>query len=262
MPFTGVSSIIKNKADKYAEAAVAAEQQKPSFAEVSDLDKAYYLDSIRKERNSFYLDSVSAEKVYLGYTFKEVQEKEINLGLDLKGGMNVMLEVQLSDLVRALSNYNESPQFNQALAIAKERETALGGNTDFITLFYEAWNEVAPEQRLAQIFGTIDLRDRINAQSTNDEVIAVIREQAESAVANSFNVLRNRIDRFGVTSPNIQRLGNSSRILVELPGGNRFPRVLDYLRESRGIPLSPGGQYYRKGLCGSGRGSDSRGTAR
>ena len=97
LSFTGVSSIIKNKADKYAEAAVAAEQQKPSFAEVSDLDKAYYLDSIRKERNSFYLDSVSAEKVYLGYTFKEVQEKEINLGLDLKGGMNVMLEVQLRD---------------------------------------------------------------------------------------------------------------------------------------------------------------------
>ena len=230
LSFTGVSSIIKNKADKYAEAAVAAEQQKPSFAEVSDLDKAYYLDSIRKERNSFYLDSVSAEKVYLGYTFKEVQEKEINLGLDLKGGMNVMLEVQLSDLVRALSNYNESPQFNQALAIAKERETALGGNTDFITLFYEAWNEVAPEQRLAQIFGTIDLRDRINAQSTNDEVIAVIREQAESAVANSFNVLRNRIDRFGVTSPNIQRLGNSSRILVELPGVKEPERVRNLLQ--------------------------------
>ncbi len=230
LSFTGVSSIIKNKADKYAEAAVAAEQQKPSFAEVSDLDKAYYLDSIRKERNRFYLDSMSAEKVYLGYTFKEVQEKEINLGLDLKGGMNVMLEVQLSDLVRALSNYNESPQFNQALALAKERETALGGSTDFITLFYEAWNEVAPDQRLAQIFGTIDLRDRINAQSTNDEVIAVIREQAESAVANSFNVLRNRIDRFGVTSPNIQRLGTSSRILVELPGVKEPERVRNLLQ--------------------------------
>ena len=230
LSFTGVSSIIKNKADKYAEAAVAAEQQKPSFAEVSDLDKAYYLDSIRKEKNRFYLDSMSAEKIYLGYTFKEVQEKEINLGLDLKGGMNVMLEVQLSDLVRALSNYNESPQFNEALALAKERETALGGNTDFITLFYEAWNEVAPDQRLSQIFGTIDLRDRINAQSTNDEVIAVIREQAESAVANSFNVLRNRIDRFGVTSPNIQRLGNSSRILVELPGVKEPERVRNLLQ--------------------------------
>ena len=155
---------------------------------------------------------------------------EINLGLDLKGGMNVMLEVQLSDLVRALSNYNTSPEFEQALALAKERETASGGNTDFITLFHEAWNEVAPGQRLSQIFGTIDLRDRINAQSSNDEVIAVIREQAESAVANSFNVLRNRIDRFGVTSPNIQRLGTSSRILVELPGVKEPERVRKLLQ--------------------------------
>ena len=230
LSFTAVSVIQQNKADKFAEAAVMAEQQKPSFAEVSELDKAYYLDSIRKERNRYYIDSVSAEKIYLGHTYKEVQEKEINLGLDLKGGMNVMLEVQLSDLVRALSNYNTSPEFEQALALAKERETASGGNTDFITLFHEAWNEVAPGQRLSQIFGTIDLRDRINAQSSNDEVIAVIREQAESAVANSFNVLRNRIDRFGVTSPNIQRLGTSSRILVELPGVKEPERVRKLLQ--------------------------------
>ena len=230
LSFTAVSVIQQNKADKFAEAAVMAEQQKPSFAEVSELDKAYYLDSIRKERNRYYIDSVSAEKIYLGHTYKEVQEKEINLGLDLKGGMNVMLEVQLSDLVRALSNYNTSPEFEQALALAKERETASGGNTDFITLFHEAWNEVAPNQRLSQIFGTIDLRDRINAQSSNDEVIAVIREQAESAVANSFNVLRNRIDRFGVTSPNIQRLGTSSRILVELPGVKEPERVRKLLQ--------------------------------
>ena len=230
LSFTAVSVIQQNKAEKFAEAAVMAEQQKPSFAEVSDLDKAYYLDSIRKERNRYYIDSVSAEKIYLGHTYKEVQEKEINLGLDLKGGMNVMLEVQLSDLVRALSNYNTSPEFEQALALAKERETASGGNTDFITLFHEAWNEVAPNQRLSQIFGTIDLRDRINAQSSNDEVIAVIREQAESAVANSFNVLRNRIDRFGVTSPNIQRLGTSSRILVELPGVKEPERVRKLLQ--------------------------------
>ena len=230
LSFTAVSAIQQNKAEKFAEAAVVAEQQKPSFAEVSDLDKAYYLDSVRKERNRYYIDSVSAEKVYLGYTYKEVQEKEINLGLDLKGGMNVMLEVQLSDLVRALSNYNTSPEFEQAIALAKERERASGGNTDFITLFAEAWNEVAPDQRLSQIFGTIDLRDRINAQSTNEQVIAVLRDQAESAVANSFNVLRNRIDRFGVTSPNIQRLGTSSRILVELPGVKEPERVRKLLQ--------------------------------
>ncbi len=228
LSFTAVSSIQNNKAEKYAEAAVVAEQQKASFAEVSDLDKAFYLDSIRKERNKYYLDSISSEKVYLGMTYKEVKEKEINLGLDLKGGMNVMLQVELVDLVKALSNYNESPEFNAALQLAKSREK--DSRTDFITLFEEAWNEVAPNQRLAQIFGTMDLRDRINAQSTNAEVIAVIREQAESAVANSFNVLRNRIDRFGVASPNIQRIGNTGRILVELPGVKEPERVRKLLQ--------------------------------
>ncbi len=228
LSFTAVTSIENNKAEKYAEAAVVAEQQKASFAEVSDLDKAYHLDQIRKERNKYYLDSISSEKVYLGMTYKEVKEKEINLGLDLKGGMNVMLQVELIDLVKALSNYNESPEFNQALALAKSREK--DSRTDFITLFEEAWNEVAPGQRLSQIFGTMDLRDRINAQSTNEEVISVLREQAESAVANSFNVLRNRIDRFGVASPNIQRIGNTGRILVELPGVKEPDRVRKLLQ--------------------------------
>lgn len=228
LSFTAVTAIQENKAGKYAEAAVAAEQQKPSFAMISDLDKAFYLDSIRKDKNRYYLDSINAEKVYLGFTYKEVKEKEINLGLDLKGGMNVMLQVQLKDLVLALSNYNASPEFNRAIELASSRQ--VDGRTDFITLFAEAWNEVAPNQRLSQIFGTIDLRDRISAQSTNEEVISVLREQAESAISNSFNVLRNRIDRFGVTSPNIQRIGNTGRILVELPGVKEPERVRKLLQ--------------------------------
>lgn len=228
LSFTAVTAIEENKAEQYAEKAAMAEQQKASFASVSDLDKAFYLDSIRKDRNRYYLDSISSEKVYLGFTYKEVKEKEINLGLDLKGGMNVMLQVQLDDLIRALSNYNTSPEFEQALALAASRE--IDGRTDFITLFANAWEEVAPNQRLSQIFGTIDLRDRINAQSTNEEVISVLREQAESAIANSFNVLRNRIDRFGVTSPNIQRVGNTGRILVELPGVKEPERVRKLLQ--------------------------------
>lgn len=228
LSFTAVTAIEENKAEQYAEKAAMAEQQKASFASVSDLDKAFYLDSIRKDRNRYYLDSISSEKVYLGFTYKEVKEKEINLGLDLKGGMNVMLQVQLDDLIRALSNYNTSPEFEQALALAASRE--IDGRTDFITLFADAWEEVAPNQRLSQIFGTIDLRDRINAQSTNEEVISVLREQAESAIANSFNVLRNRIDRFGVTSPNIQRVGNTGRILVELPGVKEPERVRKLLQ--------------------------------
>ena len=228
LSFTAVTRIQENKAVKYAEAAVEAEQQKASFADVDVQDRAYFLDSVRKDRNRYYIDSISAEKVYLGYTFKEVKEKEINLGLDLKGGMNVMLQVELSDLIRALSDYNPSPELAKALELAKQREAQT--RSDFITLFEEAWNEVAPNQRLSQIFGTFEMREKIRPESTNDEVISVIRQEAESAISNSFNVLRNRIDRFGVTSPNIQRLGNSGRILVELPGVKEPERVRKLLQ--------------------------------
>lgn len=228
LSFTLVTYRQENKAEQYAELAVEAERQSPAFAQVSDLDKVYYLDSIRKEKNRFYLDSVSSEKVYLGFTYKQVKEKEINLGLDLKGGMNVMLQVELSDLVKALADDNASPEFAKALELAGQR--SVDSRSDFITLFAEAWNEVAPGQRLSQIFGTYEMRDKIKPESSNDEVIRVIREEAESAVANSYRVLRNRIDRFGVTSPNIQRLGNSGRILVELPGVKEPERVRKLLQ--------------------------------
>ena len=228
LSYTAVSSIYENRAEKYAEAAVEAEQLKPSFAEVSDLDKAYFLDSIRKDKSRYYLDSISNEKVYLGNTYKEVKDKEINLGLDLKGGMNVMLQVELSDLVRALADNNSSAEFEQALTLAKKYE--LENRGDFIDNFAQAWNEVAPGQKLSQIFGTYEMREKITPESTNDEVIAVIKAESESAIANSFNVLRNRIDRFGVASPNIQRLGNSGRILVELPGVKEPERVRKLLQ--------------------------------
>lgn len=228
LSFTVVTKIYDNRAEKYAEDAVQAEQLLPSFSNVSELDKAFYLDSLRKEKNRYYLDSVSSEKVYLGMTYKSVKEKELNLGLDLKGGMNVMLQVQLKDLVRALAENNPSPVFEQALTLATERE--LNSRSDFITLFAEAWDEVAPGQRLSQIFGTYEMREIIKPESTNEDVIKVIRSEAESAIANSFNVLRNRIDRFGVTSPNIQRIGNTGRILVELPGVKEPERVRKLLQ--------------------------------
>lgn len=218
----------ENKADKYAEDAVVLEQQSPSFSNISDLDKAFYLDSLRKEKNRYYIDSISSEKVYLGFTYKQVKEKEINLGLDLKGGMNVMLQVELSDLLRALSDNNSSAVFEEALALAKKNE--LESRSDFITLFAQAWDVVAPGQRLSTVFGTYEMRDKIKPESTNEDVIKVIREESESAIANSFNVLRNRIDRFGVTSPNIQKIGNSGRILVELPGVKEPERVRKLLQ--------------------------------
>ena len=228
LSFTLVTKLQENKAAKYAEKAVLAYQNTAAFSNVPEVDKAFYLDSIRRESNRWYIDSISAEKVYFGYTYKDVKEKEINLGLDLKGGMNVMLQVQLEDLIKALSDNNQSPEFAQALALAKER--SVNSRADFITLFAEAWNEVGNGIPLAQIFGTYEMNNKINSTTSDAEVISVIREEAESAIANSFNVLRNRIDRFGVTQPNIQQLGNSGRILIELPGVKEPERVRKLLQ--------------------------------
>lgn len=228
LSFTLVTKIQENKAEKYAEKAVEDIQKTAAFGKVSDMDKAFFLDSIRKESNRWYVDSISSEKVYLGYTYKDVKEKEINLGLDLKGGMNVMLQVQLEDLVKALADNNQTSEFTKALALAKER--SVNSRADFITLFAEAWEEVGAGIPLAQIFGTYEMSSKINAQSTDAQVLDVIRSEAESAIANSFNVLRNRIDRFGVTQPNIQQLGNSGRILVELPGVKEPERVRKLLQ--------------------------------
>lgn len=237
LSFTWVTSYQEKKAEEYAAKAVAAEQLSPSFAEVAEVDKAYYLDSIAKERNRFYIDSISSEKVFFGFTYKECKEKEINLGLDLKGGMNVMLQVQLKDLIVALADGNQSPEFTQALALAQKKELESRG--DFITLFEESWNEVAPGKRLSSVFGTFEMREKIKPETSNEEVIKVIREESESAIANSFNVLRKRIDRFGVTQPNIQKLGSSGRILVELPGVKEPERVRKLLQGTASLEFWP-----------------------
>ncbi len=226
--FTWATRRAEKKAEAYAAAAVEAEKQSPEFAQVGELNKAFVLDSLQKIKNRYYLDSITGQKVFLGFTYKEVKDKEIKLGLDLKGGMNVMLQVQLKDLVKALANNSTNPQFVQALELAQQRE--VDSRQDFISLFEQAWTEVAPDQKLSSIFGTYEMRDKIHPETSNSEVISIIRKEAESAVANSFNVLRSRIDRFGVTSPNIQRLGNSGRILVELPGVKEPERVRKLLQ--------------------------------
>ena len=228
LSFSLVSGIEGRKAEKAGEKAVAEALQSVEFSKIAVENQAYCLDSIRKEKARWYTDSISSEKVYFGYTYKDVRAKEINLGLDLKGGMNVMLQVQLEDLVKALAGNNADPDFQKAIALAKERSVT--SQSDFITLFGEAWAETAGSRRLSQIFGTYEMRDRIKPESTNDEVISVIKAEAESAVSNSFNVLRNRIDRFGVTQPSIQKLGNSGRILVELPGVKEPERVRKLLQ--------------------------------
>jgi SecD/SecF fusion protein len=179
-----------------------------------------------------YLDSMSSEVVYnLGirkYTYKEVQQREIQLGLDLKGGMNVTLEISVVDLVRALSNDSKDATFNAAINRALEKQK--NSQEDFVTLFGKAFKEIDPNASLAANFLTPTLKDRISFNSTNEEVIKVIQAEADAAIENSFNILRSRIDRFGVVSPNLQMLAQKGRILVELPGVKDKARVRNLLQ--------------------------------
>lgn len=180
-----------------------------------------------------YLDSIAAKKVWFGYTLKECREKEINLGLDLKGGMNVTMEVSVPDILDALSGHNETPNYKEALARAKQKQKSSG--TDFVTLFIESYREVDPEGQLASIFSTFELKDKVTLNSTNAEVEKVIREEVDGAIQNSFNVLRTRIDRFGVVQPNIQKLAQPGRILIELPGIKEPERVRKLLQGSANL---------------------------
>ena len=180
-----------------------------------------------------YLDSIAAKKVWFGYTLKECREKEINLGLDLKGGMNVTMEVSVPDILDALSGHNETPNYKAALALAKQKQKASGA--DFVTLFIESYREVDPEGQLASIFSTFELKDKVTLNSTNAEVEKVIREEVDGAIQNSFNVLRTRIDRFGVVQPNIQKLSQPGRILIELPGIKEPERVRKLLQGSANL---------------------------
>ncbi len=195
--------------------------------------KEYAGGDLKKEK--LYLDSISSEVVYnflfiKGYTFRECKERELNLGLDLKGGMNVTLEVSVIDLINSMANNSKDKTYVEAIKKAKEKQK--DSQEDFVTLFGQAFKEVDPNAKLASIFGTLDLKDRIQFSSTNEEVLEVIRKEAQNAIDNSFNILRTRIDRFGVTQPNIQRLGSktSGRVLVELPGIKDPSRVRKLLQ--------------------------------
>lgn len=180
-----------------------------------------------------YLDEISGEEKWFGFTLKECHEKEINLGLDLKGGMNVTLEVSVPDILRALSGYNTSNIFNEAITNAKTRQATSG--TAFLTLFSEEFTKIDANAKLATIFSTYELKDRVKITSSNAEVMTVLKEEVNSAIDNSFNVLRSRIDRFGVVQPNIQRLDVQGRILVELPGIKEPERVRKLLQGSANL---------------------------
>ena len=182
-----------------------------------------------------YLDSMQNEKVWLGvYSLKDCREMEIGLGLDLKGGMNVILEVSVPDVVKTLADNKPDEAFNAAVAEAAKQQ--ITSQEDFITLFVREYKKQAPEGKLAEIFATQQLKDKVNTRSTDAEVEAVLREEVKAAVENSYNVLRTRIDRFGVVQPNIQTLeGKMGRIMVELPGIKEPERVRKLLQGSANL---------------------------
>ena len=231
LSFTFVTSSVQKKAAKAAEACVNAPATQTFINKTAQGDELYaqmLKDSIQIAAEADYLDSMASQKVYLGYTYRQCQAREINLGLDLKGGMNVMLEVSTVDVVRALANHTEDSTFNKAIdkALATQKTTT---NRDFVSLFYDAILQIDPQVQLAAYFST-QLRDKIKLNSTNDEVIAIVKDEAASAYDRTYEILRQRIDKFGVAQPNIQQLRASERILVELPGVKDPQRVRKLLQ--------------------------------
>ena len=214
LSFTFVSNHYQNVAEQKALAAAGIKS--------ADTSNEKYKAALNE-----CLDSLANEKVYLGYyTFQQVREKELGLGLDLKGGMNVTLQISVPDILRALANNNPDKKFNQAIDNVSKNQTA---QDYFVGSFCKEYKKLAPEGSLAQIFRGIErIREKPNANDR--EVQSILNDEVNSMVDNSYKVLRNRIDRFGVVSPNIQKLQSTGRILLELPGVKEPERVRKLLQ--------------------------------
>lgn len=206
---------------------VAQSIQKEATAATKDSDGS--IDYAEKQR---YLDSVWNEPVYnllgMEYTYQDVKETELNLGLDLQGGMHVTLEVSPVDILKGLSGNNQDPDFQAALTEAKAN--IRGTQISYVDEFYRLFQQKAPDKSLAYIFSNATNRGRISLNSSDDEVLDIIRTEVESAIDRSFNILRTRIDRFGTSQPNIQRLQGTGRIQIELPGVDNPERVRKLLQ--------------------------------
>ncbi|MES2592860.1 MAG: protein translocase subunit SecDF [Bacteroidota bacterium] len=232
--FTWVAAGIENDAEvfakEYVEKAEVIEAAKKESADPSD-QKAY-LDFQFNLKKNYYLDSLKKRPVYdLGiteYTYDDVKKRQLNLGLDLKGGMNVTLEVSVADIIRALSNNSNDPTFNQAILNTIEKQKK--DQRSFVAIFGEEFKKINPNAKLAINFQTIELKGKIDFNTSDENVLKFLQERVEDAIATSENTLRARIDKFGVTQPNIQRLASSGRILIELPGVTDKQRVRKLLQ--------------------------------
>ncbi|MBN3036537.1 MAG: protein translocase subunit SecDF [Bacteroidales bacterium] len=231
LSFTFFTNKVERAARDYGESEATAKLAR-ELAQGNTVMEGYYEDSISRARNRYYLDSMANEVVFnillRKYTYKDCKEREINLGLDLKGGMNVTMEVSIGDIIRGLAGNNPNPVFQEALKRTHEKQK--DSQKDFITLFGESITEIDPNFQLASIF-LFEFKDKgITATSTNDEVLRMIRRETDGAIDRTFNILRTRIDRFGVAQPNIQLIATTGRILVELPGIKEPERVRKLLQ--------------------------------
>lgn len=236
LSFTWITRGVEGEAKAYAENYINSAKFKTAQKEYEAAHPTkggLFSDSVLGAVTDRYLDSMKKISVYnLGiasYNYEECKQNELNLGLDLRGGMNVTLEVSIIDIIKSLSNNSADATFNKAL---EETQKNLGveNNDDFITLFDRTYKRLAPTGRLAPLFTSVENKSKIDYNSSNEVVIAFIRERVDEAVANSEKTFRSRIDRFGVAQPNIQKLGSSGRILVELPGVKDKERVRELLQ--------------------------------
>ena len=217
LSFTFIANNVEKDAEAFAEQKISSDQEN-------------YI-SLRERAEQRYLDSIGGEEVIAGITYNTAKDKELNKGLDLKGGINVILQISVRDILKELANNTKDPAFNQALAKADEEQKKSQEN--YVDLFFEAFENI-PDAKLASpdIFANKNLSDEINFEMSNDEVKPIIRRKIDESITSAFEVLRKRIDKFGVTQPNIQRLGKSGRILVELPGAKEIDRVQNLLQST------------------------------
>jgi SecD/SecF fusion protein len=231
LSFTYATTSHETKAAKFAENVVGSKAIQDLVNAKSggnETRKKEMLDSVKNEQERFFLeDSMPSKSIWLGNTYMDCKEKEINLGLDLKGGMNVTMEVSVADIIMALSGNNTSPEFKSVMELARER--ARTSNTDFVTLFAAAFKEKLPNGNMSTFFRS-QLKDKITFNATNDQVVDVLRKEANESVDRAKLVLEKRINKFGVAQPNIQKLESSGRILVELPGVKDPKRVRKLLQ--------------------------------
>lgn len=232
--FTWVAAGIDKEADifaqTYVESPEAIEEAKAESDNLSE--QKTYLDFLLNKKKNYYLDSLKKKVVYdifiAQYTYEEVKKRQLNLGLDLKGGMNVTLEISVPDIIRSLSNNSNDPTFIQAIKQAVERQKK--DQKSFVIIFGEEFKKINPTANLASNFQTIELKGKIDFNTPDVKVLAFLQEKVDDAIATSENTLRARIDKFGVTQPNIQRLASSGRILIELPGVTDKKRVRNLLQ--------------------------------